>query len=317
MDFRIENAVVLFGLFALAIPIVLHFLKRRHHETVLWGAMQFLPENVAAQRKRWLDEILLLLLRMAMIGAIVVALATPISTSAWLAPLSDRASRDVVIVVDGSYSMGMRLPGESTPWTSALAWIDDRVERAHGRESFTFLLARQPPVFVTIEELGKRSPLGNPDLPRALKEAWAHLQQSRAANKELVVLTDGQLHGWADAATLAAFDDLGRQWHADVQRTKSDGIAVPSLRVVRVGPALPKSLPNYSLAALTAPRGFVKVGDEMQIESELRLTGADKAGRPRSVTVLIDGKKHSDVALPTRNEFAAGKIPLRLPLRID
>src|SRR6266567_4486917 len=94
MGIRIDNAIVLFGLFAIAIPVVLHLLQRRRFDTLDWGAMQFLPDSVAAQRRRWLDEILLMLVRMGMIALIVLALATPISTSpATALPSSSRSNR--------------------------------------------------------------------------------------------------------------------------------------------------------------------------------------------------------------------------------
>jgi len=317
MGFRIENAVVLFGLFALSIPILIHFFKRRDHETVPWGAMQFLPENVVAERKRWFDELLLMLLRMLMIGLIVIALATPISTSAWLAPIGDRASREVVIVLDGSSSMGLRLPGEATPWTSALAWIRKRIDEAHTRENVTILLARQSPVFVSTAELGNRQPIGRADMPGALSTAWKHLERSNATNKEIVVLTDGQLHGWVDSATLAAMDDLGRLWHAEVQRVKSEGMALPSLRIVTVGPSVPSMLPNYSLSPLVAQRGFVKVGDEIHVESELRLSGVEKAKRPHGAMILVDGQEHQPLSLSKRDTLTAGTMPLRFSLRFD
>src|SRR5436190_13736213 len=99
MNFRVENLWMLLGLFALAVPIVLHLLQRRRFDTLDWGAMQFLPDSVAAERKRWLDEIVLMLLRMAMIALIVIALATPTSFGSWLA---EQTGREVVIVVDGS-----------------------------------------------------------------------------------------------------------------------------------------------------------------------------------------------------------------------
>src|SRR5476651_1793918 len=102
MNPRIENLFVLFGLAALAVPIVLHFLQRRRFDTLDWGAMQFLPDSVTTQRKRWLDEILLMLLRMAMIALIVMALATPISIGSWLSMFGDPATRDVVVILDGS-----------------------------------------------------------------------------------------------------------------------------------------------------------------------------------------------------------------------
>src|SRR4051794_3243436 len=103
MNIHLGNLGVLLGLFALAVPIVLHLLQRRRFDTLDWGAMQFLPDSIAAQRKRWLDEILLMLVRMAMIALIVIALASPTSVGSWL--LGDPAGQEVVIVLDGSYSM--------------------------------------------------------------------------------------------------------------------------------------------------------------------------------------------------------------------
>ena len=57
MDFRVENLGILFGLLALAAPILLHLIRRHRYDTLDWGAMQFLPDNFTTQRKRWLDEI--------------------------------------------------------------------------------------------------------------------------------------------------------------------------------------------------------------------------------------------------------------------
>ena len=60
-----------------------------------------------------------------------------------------------------------------------------------------------------------------------------------APAKEIIVLTDGQQHGWADLESLAALENLGNQWHADAKLAKSDGVTTPSLRVVKVGGAGP------------------------------------------------------------------------------
>src|SRR5436189_4673991 len=147
MNFVVENPWMLFGLFALAVPIVLHLLRRRRYDVLDWGAMQFLPDSITVHRKRWLDEILLMLLRMTLIALIVIALATPVWTSAWLAPLADRQSRDIVIVVDGSYSMDVRVPGKGTPWQDAMASVRDHVDQATSNDHYSIVIARQPPLF--------------------------------------------------------------------------------------------------------------------------------------------------------------------------
>lgn len=304
--FHLENLWMLFGLFALAIPVLVHLLQRRHHETLDWGAMQFLPDSSAAQRKRWLDEILLMLLRMAMIALLVIALATPISTSAWLAPLGDRATRDVVVVLDGSYSMDVRVAGQPTPWEDAVRWLDNQ-ERPNA-----VVIARQPPLLLQAgEALANIKPRGNPDMPAALAEAWKHLQRSKAATKALIVLTDGQRHGWADAETLAALESLGNQWHADARQAKIDGLAIPSLQIVKVGAELPKAVPNYALAPLIASHGVVKLGQEVTFQSALRLDGFAEYVPPRSVKAWVDGVEIKTLALPGGADLKQGQIPLR------
>ncbi|MBI3821592.1 MAG: BatA domain-containing protein, partial [Planctomycetes bacterium] len=317
MNFHIENIGMLFGLLALAVPIVLHLLQRRRYDTLDWGAMQFLPDTTAIQRRRWLDEILLMLLRMGMIALIVLALATPISTSPWLAPLGDRTSRDVVIIVDGSYSMDVRVPGQPTPWQQALRWTRDRIEQNSG-ERFTFLIARQPPHFAAdFDELAGLTPTGNADMPRALADAWQHLQLSNAATKEIIILTDAQQHGWADVATLSALDNLGNQWRSDAAQARSDGLAIPSLRVVKLGGDLPKMLPNYSLAPLLSSPGVVKRGKEVKFQSALRLAGFTKYQPPRGVKVLLDGVELRKLSLPESADLTQGQIPLSFTHRFD
>ena len=324
MPFHLENLWMLLGLAALAAPILLHLLPRRHFDVVEWGAMQFLPDSVAAQRRRWLDEILLLLMRMAMIALIVIALATPISTSAWLAPLSDHSSRDVVLVIDGSYSMDVRVPGQSTPWDDAVRAAREHITKAPSSDRFAVLIAREPPLFVQEEFAGAFPepfsvlPVGNPDMPRALSEAWKRLQtHSKATAKEIVVLTDQQHHGWADLASLTALENVGNQWRADIERARSDGWAVPSIRVVKVGAELPKSLPNYSLAPLTTSRAVAKLGQQVSFQSALHLDGFAKFVPPRQVKVTIDGKLAQNLSLPDKVELKQGQIPLTFQHRFE
>src|SRR5262249_23218960 len=162
-------------------------------DTLDWGAMQFLPDSVATQRRRWLDEILLLLLRMAMVALIVVALATPISTNPWLAGLTDRSSRDTVLVIDGSFSMDVRVPGQATPWAEARRWMREQIDRSPEGHRFSIVVARQSPLLLHEDfsrepgDLNSTKQSANPDMPQSLAAAWRHLQTcSKAAAKEII-----------------------------------------------------------------------------------------------------------------------------------
>ena len=59
---------MLLGLAALAIPIIIHLLNRRRYEVIDWGAMRFLQMSKVTRRRLFLEEILLMLLRMGLIG---------------------------------------------------------------------------------------------------------------------------------------------------------------------------------------------------------------------------------------------------------
>lgn len=301
-----ENPLTLLGLFALAVPVLVHLLRRQHHETIDWGAMQFLPQSNALERKRRLDEILLMLLRMAVVALVVIGLAAPVSTSAWLATLADRPSRDTVIVLDGSVSMDLRVANRPTPWEEAVRWLAEH-------EEAPIVLARKPPVLVAAgrDELAGFTPRGNGDMPAALAAAWLALEKSTATQKEIIVLTDGQRHGWADADTLHRLDNLGKNWHAAAEKMRGEALAVPSLQVVRLGGDLPDRLSNFSLAPLTASHAVALVGREVVFQSALRLDGFAAYAPPRSVQALVDGVEIETLKLPAQADLKAGQVPLR------
>src|SRR5579885_1818770 len=111
--------------------------------------MQFLQISEVTRRRIFIEELLLMLLRMGLLAVLVFALAGPFLTVANVARLGPPANRDVVLVFDGSYSMGStrgrpRLPSgagdagparqagptsNSTPFEAAkewaLAFVDD------------------------------------------------------------------------------------------------------------------------------------------------------------------------------------------------
>src|SRR5437660_4790321 len=97
--------LLLVGLAALAIPPIIHLLNRRRYEVVDWGAMRFLQISEVTRRRILIEEILLMLLRMGLLGVLVVGLASPWLQSQAFSQLGTRPNRDVVIVIDGSYSM--------------------------------------------------------------------------------------------------------------------------------------------------------------------------------------------------------------------
>ena len=69
---------ILWGSLAALIPIIVHLLRRQKTTPIAWGAMQFLQISERTRRKVFLEEVLLMLIRMGLIALMVIALAAPL-----------------------------------------------------------------------------------------------------------------------------------------------------------------------------------------------------------------------------------------------
>ncbi len=107
----------------LAVPLIIHLLNRRRFRAVPWAAMEFLLQAYKKKRKRLeLENLLLLLLRCAIPVILALAFARPFfGADSLLASLAE-PRRDVVVVVDESYSMSRRL-GNGTQFQGALEQV--------------------------------------------------------------------------------------------------------------------------------------------------------------------------------------------------
>src|SRR5271170_8523404 len=101
----------LLGLPLVAIPVLIHFFSRKQRTPIRWGAMEFLLAS-ATPRRRFLRlrDLLLLLLRIAIILAIVGALAQPMLSSGWI---GSAGPRDVILILDNSMSTARQIGGST------------------------------------------------------------------------------------------------------------------------------------------------------------------------------------------------------------
>ncbi len=87
------------GLACVAIPILIHLFMRRRRRPVMWGAMRFLLEAYKRQRRRlMLEQIVLLLVRCAIVALIAVALGRLVAGDAG----TRSGARTLVIMIDDS-----------------------------------------------------------------------------------------------------------------------------------------------------------------------------------------------------------------------
>ena len=110
--FGFVNPLLLFGLIAIAIPILIHLLMRQRPKPRAWAAMQWLRAAVeVAQRRYRLTNLLLLLMRCLIAMLIALAVARPS-----LVGLGQSGS--LILVVDTSTSMGPTAAGSQLEATT-------------------------------------------------------------------------------------------------------------------------------------------------------------------------------------------------------
>ncbi len=103
---------------AASIPVAIHLLSRRKFRKVPWAAMHFLERAFKRTRKRLqLENILLMLLRIAILLLFACALADPRTSAA--AGLGGDSSRTVFLVIDNSFSMDYRDESNEAPFDRA------------------------------------------------------------------------------------------------------------------------------------------------------------------------------------------------------
>lgn len=100
------NPFFLFGALALAIPVLIHLVRREKSEIVLFSSLMFLlkvPKR--AIRQQIIKNLLLMALRLLILALLVTAFARPYLTSDTNTAATDDQNRGVVLLLDNSYSM--------------------------------------------------------------------------------------------------------------------------------------------------------------------------------------------------------------------
>ena len=104
------------GLGALAVPVLIHLINRERRVVVEFPSLMFLHKiPYRSIRRQKLRHLLLLLLRCLALALIVAAFARPVFHHDAKPVVSAAGAREVVLLIDRSYSMGY-----GSRWTRAL-----------------------------------------------------------------------------------------------------------------------------------------------------------------------------------------------------
>ena len=257
MTFGIQNWLMMMGMAGVAIPLIIHLLNRRRFEIVDWGAMQFLQVSEVTRRKVFIEELLLMLLRMGLIALLVLCMAAPFAASSVFETLGMGENRDVVVVFDGSLPMSFTDDNKRSIQDKGVEWTRALLDRLSPGDNVAILQAREQVVSIIAPLTSDRDkirkaldtlpgPNGLCDWPQAVEAAENLLRTSRRARREIILVGDQQKLGWADEHVLRRWELLAAQL--------PEGAAAPRLWKVELEGPKTAEVPNWAVLPVRTGR---------------------------------------------------------------
>lgn len=202
MPFSFLAPVFLAALAALGIPIAVHLIQRERKDAVRFPSLMFLSQvPYKSTRRRQIRNWALFLLRSAAVFLFVAAFARPLVDTELDAASPLQAAREVVILLDRSYSMGYE-----GRWAAALAAANGAIDGIGPDDRATIIpfdggaaMANQ----ATGDPVRLRAALDGlepgSDVTRygpGLKLAQGILETSDKPRREIILISDFQRAGW-------------------------------------------------------------------------------------------------------------------------
>jgi aerotolerance regulator-like protein/VWA domain-containing protein len=192
----------LIGLGALAAPVVIHLIQRERKQVIIFPSLMFLRRiPYQSVRRRRIRHWLLLAMRLAALLLIVLAFARPFIRRADTSVAAASGARDVVILLDQSYSMAY-----GDRWARARKAAHDAVN-ALGPDDRASLVLFATGASADVRASTDRSALSSAiDAARvtsgatrygpALKLAQSLIAESSRPRREAILISDFQKNGW-------------------------------------------------------------------------------------------------------------------------
>lgn len=227
------------GLGAIAVPIFVHLIQREKKRVVLFPSLMFVQKiPYQSVRRRRIRHWFLLLMRAAAIVLLVAAFARPfLPKRAQAAALITGGSREAVIMVDTSASMGY-----GDHWKKAVAAAESAIGDIGTSDKATLVLFgrnAEEAVRATNDHGRLDAALSSAKVTSgatrygpALKLAESILARSALPRREAILISDFQKTGWTGTDDVH-FSEGVKLSTISVADPKATNISVPSVQLVR------------------------------------------------------------------------------------
>lgn len=283
------NPAFLAALGLVALPLLIHLIRRRKLKVIPWAAMEFLLQSQRKQRRRLqIEELILLLLRMLIVALAALAFARPVLRSLGIPLLSQNSRVYAIIVLDNSASMNFRGPDGKTSFERAQAAADtlvtkvlkqgdavslillsDKPDAVINAPSFDLKLVRQRLKAAQVSDRGT-------DYLEGAKLVAKLAREAKNPIREVYWLSDDQGQAWQSSQKEAG----KTAWAALAGDTRITWISV--------GPP-PTQRDNLSVEAPVVGRELVTPYLPARVESRI-VNASPRARNDVLVNLTIDGK---------------------------
>ncbi|MDB5391257.1 MAG: hypothetical protein JWM11_6903 [Planctomycetaceae bacterium] len=308
------------GLSALSLPLIFHLVRRTPRGRQDFSSLMFLSPTIPKlTRRSRIDQILLLLLRLAALACVAFAFSRPFLREASLLSLADLSGRRVAILIDSSASMR-----RGDLWQQAIAQAEKELDELNPQDDvalFTFSNRLQTIVDFALEEsaaiddkpqvirnrLHQLQPDWNTtDLGTALVAVASELDSSSDARQstlepQIVVISDFQAGSRTEA--VRSFE-----WPKRVP------VVAHPVKLIKTTNAFAHVLPNEEGDDLTETRVRVVNASDSKTDQFFLNWVSDKSPAKKSneVAVYVPAGQSRVVRLPRGvDDLAADRIVLR------
>ncbi len=259
------------GLAALAVPVLIHLIQRERKNVVPFPSLMFVRKiPYSSIRRRRIHNWALLALRLLALALIVAAFARPFLKSQTLVAAASGA-RDLVILLDRSYSMG-----HGDQWARAQRAAADAAGGLVDGDRGTLVLFSAG-AEIAVQPTNDRARLqseinaatlsaGATKYGPALKLAGSLLAASNLPRREVVLVSDFQRIGW----------------------TPGDGLRLPAGTVLTPVAVTAGSARNLAVTPITVQRDQSSGQDRVTVTAGVMNRG-DEAVTDAAVSLELDG----------------------------
>ena len=182
---QFKHPEILYFLFVLVIPILVHLFQLRRFKKEYFTNVQFLKElSIQTRKSSKIKKWLLLITRMLLLAAIIMAFAQPF----FQAKDKKNANNEMYIVLDNSYSM----QAKGNKGELLKRAIQELLENTSGNKTFSLITNNETYWNTDIKSIQKEiQNINYSEIPFQLESAMAKIKSRKSANnKDVIIITD-------------------------------------------------------------------------------------------------------------------------------